>query len=473
MLRDFESEIEAEAAAAEAEPLLPCPGMSYYTAKGFPRYRNTVGSLPGAEQAKIRAVAGLIVASFRLGCRPVRAVRLVGHADKDLQRGPVFERQISEARAAAVQVALKRHINHPAIVSRIAWQPAGVGATSLAVRNPATEQQRARNRRVDIHLSTATPERGYAVLVRHPRLGYVWTVSPPRPAIAAARRQAQGEINISPDPTAVFDSQKHPFKWICFLEIDFGPEITPAGVVTGKRKFGRATGTLISPRHVLTAGHALLSREPDRRDVLGQPVVQLASALSVTVIPGRDGGKVPAIEPQRRISAGSNPLRTSQQWRSSNASSPGFDFGLITLDKPLPPDYGFWTSNNGQIGALAMPALQGKFAHTSGYPAQFCPPPDPRFTAHCTDMTRGTVQFQMSGTITNVDRDRIENELKIQHGHSGSPVWLFQGRESRPVLVGIASTRREPGPAEAVRIRDSVLTELRSWMIADQVRPSF
>jgi Trypsin len=449
---------------------LSCPSESRYTASGFPRYHNTVRSLPPAEQSKIAAVARLIAASFRPGCRPIRAVRLVGHADRDLQRGPVFEKQISEARAARVQLALKKLIGHPTIVSRIVWQPAGIGATALVLRNPRTEEERARNRRVDIFLSTVPVEGGYAVLVRHPTLGYVWTASRRGPAAAAIRGQGEGPINILTDPAPVLDSQNPPFKWICFLETDFGAELTTDGTVTGKRIIVKGTGTLISPRHILTAGHVLLSRGPMKKDIFGQPVVQLYSALSVTVIPGRDGGKVPPLEPQGRISVvDSRLMRTSQQWRSSNAGSYGSDFGLITLATPLPRTYGFWT--NDQIRTLATPALQGKLATSSGYrAAQYCTPPDPVDAVRCADP--GTVQYRMRGNITHVDPENIETDMTSEHGDSGGPVWLQLGT-SPPVMVGIQSTRAYRGPAVAVRIRAGILSELRSWMAADRVRTSF
>jgi hypothetical protein len=125
---------------------LPAP----LTVSRFPRYQQSIEALPPGERAKIRLVAHGIASSFRPGCQPVRNVRLVGHADRDVQRGPTFERKISGDRARQVQQAIIRLIGNPAVTSQIAWQTVAAGATQLAVPMPRTELQRAENRRVEI-----------------------------------------------------------------------------------------------------------------------------------------------------------------------------------------------------------------------------------------------------------------------------------------------------------------------------------
>jgi peptidoglycan hydrolase-like protein with peptidoglycan-binding domain len=54
--------------------------------------------------------------------------------------------------------ALKALVRDLRVFSRIAWQPEGIGASSLIIPNPRTEQERARNRRVEIFLSQRTPK---------------------------------------------------------------------------------------------------------------------------------------------------------------------------------------------------------------------------------------------------------------------------------------------------------------------------
>jgi outer membrane protein OmpA-like peptidoglycan-associated protein len=150
---------EASAHEQEWEQARSCPGPRRETVSGFPRHQNSVRSLLPAEQHKIRNIAQLIRRSFQPGCPPIRTVRLMGHADRDMQRGPAFEKRISFDRARAVVQALKGLIGSPAISSRIAWQPGGVGASSLIVPSPRTEPERARNRRVEILLSRGAPNR--------------------------------------------------------------------------------------------------------------------------------------------------------------------------------------------------------------------------------------------------------------------------------------------------------------------------
>jgi outer membrane protein OmpA-like peptidoglycan-associated protein len=118
------------------------------TISGFSRYSNTI---PPQERAKIARIAQMIVQSYSSG-QPIRTVRLVGHADRDVQRGASFEKKISGDRALAVQKTLIAAIKNPLIASQISWQRVSAGASQLIVRNPRAEGDRLRNRRVRIVL---------------------------------------------------------------------------------------------------------------------------------------------------------------------------------------------------------------------------------------------------------------------------------------------------------------------------------
>lgn len=459
-----ESDLESEA-EWETRGSPPCSGPTRMVVSRFPRYGENIAALPPAEQQRVRQIASVILSSRHAGCSPILQIDLAGHADRDSQRGPAFEHRISARRALALQRALQQMIANPAISSRIVWQARGSGARNLVAKNPKNESERARNRRVEVVLSSRISA-PYPVLVRAPGIGYTWTTRESARAVSGVR-EAESPLTF-PDPVPISDSLRAPFKWICSLIVDFGPE--PGPVVTGNRVIATGTGTLISSRHVLTAGHVLLSQGKLRKDIFGNPVNSTLAALSVTAIPGRDGGKVPVLEPLGRHSA--IHFRVSPAWKDSYATNRAFDYGLITLDEPLPASYGFWPSGRGQILPPSDSGLKDKVAHCSGYPSSFCPPPDPALTVQCNDTNRGKVQFQMSGKVTSLSPELIETQMKIAGGHSGSPTWLLGPNDSIN-LVGIASASRIQAPEIAVRIRSALLDKIRAWMREDGVRPSF
>lgn len=137
-------------AEAEWEQPLACPSPTRITISGYPRYQNTVASLPANEQSKLRQLAQAIVGSFRSEHNPVRIVFITGHADRDVQGGREFENRVSRDRALQTMRALKALINNEAIASRIIWKYRGVGSSQSAVPSPKTERDRRLNRRVDI-----------------------------------------------------------------------------------------------------------------------------------------------------------------------------------------------------------------------------------------------------------------------------------------------------------------------------------
>jgi hypothetical protein len=167
MSLDLEDEMDLEE-ASEVEPLfsraeaiarpyaLAGPRPIRVTVSGFSRYSNRIASLPAHEQIRLRKVARLIAGSFRPNCRPIVAVRLVGHANYDSSRDrhdPDYMMRISRARALAVRQVLERLIDNPAIASRLAWDVRAAGANRPAIPNPTTETARRHNRRVEVWLS--------------------------------------------------------------------------------------------------------------------------------------------------------------------------------------------------------------------------------------------------------------------------------------------------------------------------------
>jgi hypothetical protein len=149
--------ISESVAETEWEQMLGCPRPTRIVVSGFPRYSIAVTSLPKSEQNRIKGVASLIARSFRPGCRPIRHVRIVGYADRDLQRGPAFEKSVSLRRAVSVQRALQGQLRTRGVSSPLFWSAFGVGAARRAIPAPTTEQQRALNRRVEILAGGARP----------------------------------------------------------------------------------------------------------------------------------------------------------------------------------------------------------------------------------------------------------------------------------------------------------------------------
>jgi hypothetical protein len=145
-----------------------CPTPTTETISGFSRYQRTVDSLPWLERKKVNDLANYIFASFWPGCVPILSVRLVGHADTDLQKGHAFEREISLERAVKVENYLRNSIaalskNFKAapaapVPTDIRWDHDGVGAIQPASQNlgknpnALSEPERAMNRRVEVIL---------------------------------------------------------------------------------------------------------------------------------------------------------------------------------------------------------------------------------------------------------------------------------------------------------------------------------
>src|SRR5919202_1353519 len=110
---------------AEWEVASTCPPagqtLGPFVISRFSRYSL---SLRPAERPQVDQIARSIVMSFGPGCRPIRTVRLVGHADRDPvreRREPGFERKISGQRAEAVREAIIRAIADSAPLKQVTF----------------------------------------------------------------------------------------------------------------------------------------------------------------------------------------------------------------------------------------------------------------------------------------------------------------------------------------------------------------
>lgn len=310
---------------------------------------------------------------------------------------------------------------------------------------------------------------GFPVLVRHPAKDYVW-VSHPGLAPPSFLRTVSAPAPLPPEtPLAhIGNTTQVPNRWICHLDMDFGPDTTPP-LVMGRRIKAQATGFLISPRHVLTAGHCLVTHFGPKVDILGSPITPI-KPVTVTVTPALSTSRTPF----GKITVAGTAVRASARWVSSNATDESADFGLITLSKPFDPPVEFWSQQNTRIATLADKALQGKQVTCAGYPGHKCPPVLP-FPLVCPkDGFLGTTQWGASGGLVTLTADNLEYLIESDSGLSGSPVWLNDGKLLHLAGIHTRLLANPPGVrAGGVRITAKLLQEVRGWMRADGVTPTF
>lgn len=175
---------------------------------------------------------------------------------------------------------------------------------------------------------------------------------------------------------------------------DYRSIVYVTGLMTTGQTF-QASGVMIAPNVVLTAGH----------------VVDQAIAATVRVTPARAGTAAPfgvqtALAIAALPGAPTDGLLTRDQSRN--------DLGLIALNEPVGEQTG-WMSLTASYG--------GGMAQTAGYPASY--------GGAMEDETVGTVADNGTATL-------LYAVGSVQAGSSGSPLWIEQnGQEA---VVGVVST---------------------------------
>jgi V8-like Glu-specific endopeptidase len=281
----------------------------------------------------------------------------------------------------------------------------------------------------------------------------------------------------------VRDTGIAPYRWICALDLFYPWK--------GGEQRNRGTGFLISPRHVLTAGHNI-------RPVAG------VEAMRITVTPGMDGASLLG-KPKSPV--GSVKLTRSDWWvppQFTNPTDHRWDFAVLVLPTELPAHrgmtYGHWGDARYAPATVFAPvqaaAGLGPIVHVAGYPADKC---GDNTCAPCTG--RASVDYDPVRTKSNWASMQWASAGAIQPdpppglilytadtctGMSGSPVWELRKRPDGKfsmVLVAIhAGTYPRQNPITKVAeklnrgtfLGDQVVREmLRARVIRDKVRPLF
>lgn len=301
--------------------------------------------------------------------------------------------------------------------------------------------------------------------------GYVFSI--PKTSVSKELNEIESEVYDPDRRKAIVDTLKSPYRWICRLELYFNDPANP-----GNHIMGVGTGTLISPKHILTVGHNLLSND-------------LGEVVKIKATPGYNcAGKIASpfgFSYQSKINY-------HDKWKTHFNNE--YDYGLITLNSEIGKKtfsllggrpLGYWGDKvygeNTRIIPQTIPVLKDKPFNISGYPGDKCcflqldrTHDRPQRLEDCKNLLKrfkgnpsqmvGGAQFSSFGKVTNPSpagaSRLILYDLDTWRGHSGSPLWI-RWQQYRN-LIAIHTGDHPPSENRGIRITEEVMKQVQAWM---------
>lgn len=178
------------------------------------------------------------------------------------------------------------------------------------------------------------------------------------------------------------------------------------------------SGTMIGPRHVLTAAHNVHRKDYGR-------------AVSTTFYPGQNSDELPF------DSAKVLTYKIAPRWLQT--FDPTWDFAVLVLDSPIGKKTGHMS-----VAAMSDEKLTTQRLTLAGYPKE-----------------RGSTLWSHSGRLRGVSPDFLLYDLDTEEGQSGS--CLFISSEDAYTVVGIHTLGDKAGNS-GVRINDERAKLIGSWL---------
>ncbi|MEP7363007.1 MAG: hypothetical protein ABI972_07115 [Acidobacteriota bacterium] len=323
----------------------------------------------------------------------------------------------------------------------------------------------------------------------HPQLGFGTMVSE---AEFEEEDQEEEIIGKSDSRSPIKNTTKIPYRYICRLAMTY----QDPGFAGGAAVQFAGTGTLIGPKHILTAGHNV-------RNTFGGKVL---TAKAVTASPGQDRSSKPFGTVKM------SGFKCKNEWM--NDQNPCFDYALLELEssisgkrfatignKPL----GYWgdflSGNNTRLEFIDPEKLRKQKVQVAGYPGDKCgylpiqkfkrgdnckyapvAPLSKDLTACLNAGLHATAQFGDTGRMLDPlppggGAHLFLYDADTCKGHSGSPVWVQNsgmryliGVHTGPYSIAKGSCKDVvPVGAtidanRAVRVTTNMLDNIHKWM---------